>query len=51
MPDWSDNGFYLILGLLAFWLPVLGYWWSLRARAARLTEEEALLREEIAQAR
>ncbi|MBA3530677.1 MAG: hypothetical protein H0T73_01990 [Ardenticatenales bacterium] len=47
MPDWSDNGFYLILGLLAFWLPVLGYGWSLRNRAALLTAEEALLREEL----
>ena len=51
MPDWSDNGFYLILGLLGFWLPVLGYGWLLRSRAARLVEEEALLREELGQGR
>ena len=49
MPDLSDNGFYLILGLLAFWVPTLGYWFSLRTRDARLSEEEALLREELAQ--
>ncbi|MGB0387986.1 MAG: hypothetical protein ACPGWR_24480 [Ardenticatenaceae bacterium] len=47
MPDLNDNGFYLILGLLAFWLPVLGYWLTLRTRAARLSEEEELLREEM----
>ncbi len=49
MPDLSDNGFYLILGLLAFWVPSLGYWFSLRLRDAQLNEEEALLREELAQ--
>ena len=49
MPDLSDNGFYLILGLLCFWVPTLGYWLSLRMRAARLSEEELLLREELAQ--
>lgn len=38
---------YLIGGLLAFWLPVLGYWWALRVRAAQLAEEDALLREEL----
>jgi hypothetical protein len=43
MPDWSDNGFYLLLGLLAFWVPVLGYLWSLHSRSAHLVEEEALL--------
>lgn len=46
MPEWSDNGPYLLGGLLAFWLPILLYWLSLRTRAARLTEEETLLREE-----
>ncbi|MGB0386756.1 MAG: hypothetical protein ACPGWR_18240 [Ardenticatenaceae bacterium] len=46
MLDLSDNGFYLILGLLAFWLPMVGYWLSLNTRAARLSEEEELLREE-----
>ena len=51
MPDWSDNGFYLILGLLAFWVPSLGYWLFLRSRTARLNEEEELLREEILQRR
>lgn len=47
MPDWNDNGFYLLLGLLAFWLPTLGYWFSLRSRANQLEQEEALLREEM----
>lgn len=42
MLDLSDNGFYLILGLLAFWLPMAGYWLLLRTRAARLSEEEEL---------
>ncbi len=42
MPDLSDNGFYLILGLLAFWLPMTGYWLLLRTNAARLSEEEEL---------
>lgn len=46
MPDLSDNGFYLVLGLLAFWLPVLGYAWSLQRRAALLDAEAALLDEE-----
>jgi hypothetical protein len=49
MPDLSDNGSYLILGYLAFWLPVLGYGWYLRSRAATVAAEEALLREELAQ--
>jgi hypothetical protein len=47
MPDWSDNGSYLLLGLLAFWVPMLGYWWSLRNRVATLGTEEALLQHEI----
>lgn len=51
MLDWSDNGFYLMLGLLAFWLPMLAYWLSLRIRATRLSEEEELLREEMIQRR
>ena len=51
MPDWSDNGFYLILGLLAFWVPSLGYWFFLHTRTARLNEEEELLREEVLQRR
>jgi hypothetical protein len=46
-PDLSDNGSYLIMGILAFWLPTLGYWFWMRVRATRATEEEALLREEL----
>ncbi len=48
MIDWSDPNIpYLLLGLLAFWGPVLGYGWWLRARAGHLEEETALLREEM----
>ncbi len=46
MPDFSDNGFYLLLGLAAFWLPILGYALSLRGRAAHVEAETALLAEE-----
>lgn len=49
MPDWSDNGFYLLLGLGAFWLPILGYLWSLRNRHALLREEATLLRRDDVQ--
>ena len=51
MLDWTDNGFYLLLGLLAFWLPTLGYWFSLHNRTNQLAQEEALLREEAARER
>lgn len=47
MPDLADNGFYLLLGLAAFWLPLLGYLWSLRSRTRLLAEEERLLRREL----
>lgn len=47
MPDWSDNGFYLALGLLAFWGPVLGYYLWMQRRADSLREEASLLREEL----
>lgn len=48
MLDWNDNGFYLLLGLLAFWVPALGYWFSLRSRTTRVSQEEELLHEEMA---
>ncbi|MGH2544771.1 MAG: hypothetical protein ACRDIB_18420 [Ardenticatenaceae bacterium] len=48
MIDWSDENIpYLVLGLLAFWGPVIGYLWSLRSRASHLTEEVTLLEEEF----
>ncbi|MDQ4074809.1 MAG: hypothetical protein M3220_01040 [Chloroflexota bacterium] len=47
--DWGDKNLpYLLLGLLAFWGPTLGYWWSLRSRAFHLGAEAELLQEEIA---
>lgn len=49
MIDWSDNGGYLLLGIAAFWLPVLGYWFWMRVRVNRATEEESLLQEELKQ--
>lgn len=47
MIDWGDKNIpYLLLGLLAFWGPVVAYGWSLWSRGSHLAEEEALLREE-----
>jgi hypothetical protein len=47
MIDWSDENIsYLLLGLLAFWGPVAGYWWSLRNRRNHLVEEAVILDEE-----
>ncbi len=49
MIDWSDRNIpYLLLGLFAFWGPILGYWWSLRTRATHLEAEMTLLQEEQA---
>lgn len=48
MPDLSDNGFYLILGLVAFWGPILLYLFALARRDALLRAEEQL-QEELAE--
>jgi hypothetical protein len=51
MIDWSDKNIpYLLLGLLAFWGPIIGYLWSLRTRGSHLAEEAALLEEEMREA-
>lgn len=48
MIEWGDKNIpYLLMGLLAFWGPVLAYGWTLRSRGNRLVEEESLLREEM----
>jgi hypothetical protein len=48
MVDLTDpNLGYLIGGLLAFWLPMLGYLWSLRSRTVQADAELDLLQQEL----
>ncbi len=46
MPNWGDNGNFLLLGMAAFWAPVIGYWlWMKVCVPAVHNEEEDSLAE------
>ncbi len=42
----DENAVYLFGGYVAFWLLVLGYWWSLRRREQAVHRELTLWSEE-----